>query len=175
MHRGSSESLPTNHLHETARAERRGRARARGARRPDIDLDLPSGDRRERVIQHVYEKCNNTRGAAPEGSKAAMTANVITYRGRSAAREVGKVLGLDLQSDRVRHFARLWKEMQDLPRHLGQHSGGMVICQGRLDAVVPLENASMPGRVVVQWDKDGCADMGIVKVDLLASSSRSRS
>ena len=57
--------------------------------------------------------------------------------------------------------------MQDLPRHLGQHSGGMVICQGRLDSVVPLENASMPGRVVVQWDKDDCADMGIVKVDLL--------
>src|SRR5207245_848122 len=60
-----------------------------------------------------------------------------------------------------------WGEMQDLPRHLGQHSGGMVICQGQLDAVVPLENASMPGRVVVQWDKDDCADMGIVKVDLL--------
>ena len=57
--------------------------------------------------------------------------------------------------------------MQDLPRHLGQHSGGMVICQGRLDSVVPLENASMPGRVVIQWDKDDCADMGIVKVDLL--------
>ena len=129
-----------------------------------------------------------------------MTANVITYRGRSAAREVGKVLGfdagqvdrlakvmnnfeftdpadtlprhlasvgLDLNSDRVRLFARLWGEIQDLPRHLGQHSGGMVICQGQLDAVVPLENASMPGRVVVQWDKDDCADMGIVKVDLL--------
>jgi error-prone DNA polymerase len=159
---------------------------------PDIDLDLPSGDRRERVIQHVYEKYGRL--------GAAMTANVITYRGRSAAREVGKVLGfdpaqvdrlakilnhfefddpnetmpkhlasvgLDLQSDRVRHFARLWREMQDLPRHLGQHSGGMVICQGHLDAVVPLENASMPGRVVVQWDKDDCADMGIVKVDLL--------
>src|SRR5213082_17748 len=57
--------------------------------------------------------------------------------------------------------------MQDLPRHLGQHSGGMVICQGRLDTVVPMENASMPGRVVIQWDKDDCADMGIVKVDLL--------
>src|SRR5262249_49169348 len=70
-------------------------------------------------------------------------------------------------SDRVRLFARLWAEMQDLPRHLGQHSGGMVICQGQLDACVPLENASMPGRVVVQWDKDDCADMGIVKVDLL--------
>src|SRR5438094_7885817 len=76
-------------------------------------------------------------------------------------------VGLDLNSDRVRLFARLWGEMQDLPRHLGQHSGGMVICQGQLDACVPLENASMPGRVVVQWDKDDCADMGIVKVDLL--------
>ena len=165
---------------------------------PDIDLDLPSGDRREQVIQHVYEKHGRL--------GAAMTANVITYRGRSAAREVGKVLGfeavqvdrlakvmnnfecvdaadpstssgslprhlasvgLDVNADRVRQFARLWEEMQDLPRHLGQHSGGMVICQGHLDAVVPLENASMPGRVVVQWDKDDCADMGIVKVDLL--------
>ena len=159
---------------------------------PDIDLDLPSGDRRERVIQYVYEKYGRL--------GAAMTANVITYRGRSAAREVGKVLGfeasqvdrlakvmnnfeftdpadtlprhlasvgLDLNADRVRLFARLWSEIQDLPRHLGQHSGGMVICQGRLDAVVPLENASMPGRVVVQWDKDDCAEMGIVKVDLL--------
>jgi error-prone DNA polymerase len=159
---------------------------------PDIDLDLPSGDRREQVIQHVYEKYGRL--------GAAMTANVITYRGRSAAREVGKALGLeplvidrlakvmdqfefvdpadslsrhlamvglDAKADRVRLFARLWGEMQDLPRHLGQHSGGMVICQGQLDAVVPLENASMPGRVVVQWDKDDCADMGIVKVDLL--------
>ena len=159
---------------------------------PDIDLDLPSGDRRERVIQHVYEKYGRL--------GAAMTANVITYRGRSAAREVGKTLGfdaaqvdrlakvmnhfeftdpadtlprhlaavgLDVNSDRVRMFARLWDEMQDLPRHLGQHSGGMVICQGQLDSVVPLENATMPGRVVVQWDKDDCADMGIVKVDLL--------
>jgi error-prone DNA polymerase len=159
---------------------------------PDIDLDLPSGDRRERAIQYVYEKHGRL--------GAAMTANVITYRGRSAAREVGKVLGfdpvqvdrlakvmnsfefvdpadtlprhlasvgLDMHSDRVRLFAALWGQMQDLPRHLGQHSGGMVICQGQLDAVVPLENATMPGRVVVQWDKDDCADMGIVKVDLL--------
>ena len=161
---------------------------------PDIDLDLPSGDRRERVIQHVYQKY----GAA---SAPAMTANVITYRGRSAAREVGKVLSippeqvdrlakvmnhfewvdpketLDRQSARGRHrrphrrsiqtFGRLWQQIQDLPRHLGQHSGGMVFCQGRLDDVVPLENASMPGRVVVQWDKDDCADMGLIKVDLL--------
>jgi error-prone DNA polymerase len=159
---------------------------------PDIDIDLPSGDRRERVIQHVYEKYG-THGAG-------MTANVITYRGRSAAREVGKALGLDpavidrlakvmnqfefvdpaetigrnmaaagldAGSRRVQHFARLWYQMQDLPRHLGQHSGGMVICQGELSSVVPLENASMPGRVVVQWDKDDCTDMGLIKVDLL--------
>jgi error-prone DNA polymerase len=159
---------------------------------PDIDLDLPSGDRRERVIQYVYERYGKM--------GAAMTANVITYRGRSAAREVGKVLGLaeeeidrlarlmsqfefvdpeetlarnmresgiDPENERYRCFAKLWCEMQDLPRHLGQHSGGMVVCQGRLDEVVPLENAAMPGRVVVQWDKDDCADLGIVKVDLL--------
>ena len=68
---------------------------------------------------------------------------------------------------RIQPFGRLWQQIQDLPRHLGQHSGGMVMCQGRLDDVVPLENASMPDRVVVQWDKDDCADMGIVKVDLL--------
>jgi error-prone DNA polymerase len=159
---------------------------------PDIDLDLPSGDRREQVIQHVYDKYGR-RGAA-------MTANVITYRGRSAAREVGKALGLEpAQVDRLarlmnnfefsepgdplprrfaevgwsadqpvlRSFARLWHQIQDLPRHLGQHSGGMVICQDHLDEVVPIENASMPDRTVIQWDKDDCADMGIVKVDLL--------
>jgi error-prone DNA polymerase len=159
---------------------------------PDIDLDLPSGDRRERVIQHVYEKYGK--------HGAAMTANVITYRSRSAAREVGKALGidqpivdrlakvmnqfefvdpadtigrnmaaagLDAGDRRVQHFAKLWLQMQDLPRHLGQHSGGMVICQHDLSSVVPLENASMPDRVVVQWDKDDCADMGLIKVDLL--------
>jgi error-prone DNA polymerase len=159
---------------------------------PDIDLDLPSGDRRERVIQYVYERYGKL--------GAAMTANVITYRGRSAAREVGKVLslaedeidrlarmmsqfeyidpgetiarnlretGLNPDDPRYRLFAALWQQMQDLPRHLGQHSGGMVVCQGRLDEVVPLENATMPGRVVVQWDKDDCADLGIIKVDLL--------
>jgi len=131
---------------------------------------------------------------------AAMTANVITYRGRSAARDIGKVLGfteedlgrlsalvptwgwkdpkdtaekhfreagLSLQHPLVSKFLDLYMEIQDLPRHLGQHSGGMVICQGQLDSVVPLEPATMPGRVVVQWDKEDCADMGIVKVDLL--------
>src|SRR5437868_1789325 len=159
---------------------------------PDIDLDLPSGDQRERVIQHVY---------AQYGAQgAAMTANVITYRGRSAAREVGKSLGFDIETldrlsalvgswewrgptdtmeqqfrqagfdlrhPRISKFLDLALRVQDLPRHLGEHSGGMVVCQGQLSSVVPLEPASMPGRVVVQWDKDDCADMGLVKVDLL--------
>ena len=159
---------------------------------PDIDLDLPSGDQRERAIQYVYERYGKL--------GAAMTANVITYRGRSAAREIGKALsfdpetlsrltslvgsweykdsndtlerqfrdaGLNLQHPRVRKFFELCNAFQDLPRHLGQHSGGMVISQGQLDSVVPLEPATMPGRVVVQWDKEDCADMGIIKVDLL--------
>ncbi|MBI2014817.1 MAG: DNA polymerase III subunit alpha, partial [Candidatus Rokubacteria bacterium] len=159
---------------------------------PDIDLDLPSGDRREAVIQYVYRRYGRL--------GAGMTANVITYRGRSAAREVGRALGLprDLQDrlarlvstwgyqdpddlltkhlpeagcdprhPRLRRFAALWTRIQDLPRHLGQHSGGMVIAAGRLDDVVPLEPATMPGRVVIQWDKDDCAALGIVKVDLL--------
>jgi error-prone DNA polymerase len=159
---------------------------------PDIDLDLPSGDEREKVIQYLYTKYGE-RGAA-------MTANVITYRNRMAAREMGKALGfdpetlakisaavatwefrdendaldrrfrdagLDLSHPRLRKYYELCLAVQDLPRHLGQHSGGMVICQGQLDSVVPLEPASMPGRVVVQWDKEDCADMGIIKVDLL--------
>ncbi|HSP33924.1 MAG TPA: error-prone DNA polymerase, partial [Thermoanaerobaculia bacterium] len=162
---------------------------------PDIDLDLPSGDQREKVIQHVY-KTYGVHGSA-------MTANVITYRDRSAAREVGKALGYSLeQCDilskcvstwnfgeireaienlggelakngfdpedlRVQHFMRLYAQIQNLPRHLGQHSGGMVMAKGRLDEVVPLEPASMPGRVVIQWDKDDCADLGLIKVDLL--------
>jgi len=159
---------------------------------PDIDLDLPSGDEREKVIQYLYKKYGE-RGAA-------MTANVITYRNRMAAREMGKALGfdpetlqkisaavatwefrdendsldrrfrdagLDLSHPRLRKYYELCLAVQDMPRHLGQHSGGMVICQGQLDSVVPLEPASMPGRVVVQWDKEDCADMGIIKVDLL--------
>ena len=159
---------------------------------PDIDIDLPSGEKRERVIQYVYQRFG--------GGGAAMTANVITYRGRSAAREVGKALGfeistldklsslahawewkdpqdtterqfrdagLDLNNPRVRKFFEIYQMAQDMPRHLGQHSGGMVICQGELDSVVPLEPAAMPGRVVTQWDKEDCADMGIIKVDLL--------
>jgi len=159
---------------------------------PDIDLDLPSGERREAVIQHVYRRYGR--------HGAGMTANVITYRGRSAAREVARALGLprelqdrlaglvstwgyqdpdelltkhlaeaglDPRQPRIRAFAALWTRVQDLPRHLGQHSGGMVIAAGRLDDVVPLEPATMPGRTVIQWDKDDCAALGIVKVDLL--------
>ncbi|BET66575.1 error-prone DNA polymerase [Opitutales bacterium ASA1] len=158
---------------------------------PDIDLDLPSGDLRESVIQEIYARYG------PRG--AGMTANVITYRGRSSARELGKVLdlpenildtfsslfangdfphtldlrkqmamaGLPANHPRIDAFARLYCGIRSLPRHLGQHSGGMVICAGALDGVVPLEPAAMPGRVVVQWDKDDCEELGIVKVDFL--------
>jgi len=159
---------------------------------PDIDLDLPSGPQRERAIQYVYRRYGEL--------GAAMTANVITYRGRSAAREAGKALGFDAETlDRLTRLVSAWEwkdkddtlgrnfheagfdighrriakyveicgRMQDLPRHLGQHSGGMVICGGQLNAVVPIEPASMPGRAVIQWDKEDCADMKIIKVDLL--------
>ena len=75
--------------------------------------------------------------------------------------------GFDLKHPRIAKYLELCMRIQDLPRHLGQHSGGMVICQGQLNRVVPLERASMPGRTVVQWDKEDCADLGIIKVDLL--------
>src|SRR5579871_4078166 len=159
---------------------------------PDIDLDLPSEEKREQAIQYVYQRYGQL--------GAAMTANVITYRGKSAAREVGKALGFDpeslqrlsglvanyewkgpndtmarsfqnagfdLQHPRIAKYLELCTRIQDLPRHLGLHSGGMVICQGQLNCVVPLERASMPGRTVVQWDKEDCANLGIIKVDLL--------
>jgi error-prone DNA polymerase len=159
---------------------------------PDIDLDLPSEEKREQAIQYVYRRYGEL--------GAAMTANIITYRGKSAAREVGKALGFDQESlgrlsslvshwewrgktdtmvhsfhnagfdikhPRIAKYLELSMRIQGLPRHLGQHSGGMVICQGQLNQVVPLERASMPGRTVVQWDKEDCADLGIIKVDLL--------
>ena|GEM_PF-164953 len=193
---------------------------------PDIDIDFPSGHRREAVIQHVFEKY------APRG--AAMTANVITYRPRSAFREMSKILGfpdhhankfsqgsvgvppasdrgcdvspqavpaascredsptpaphssssppitnnqspnnpfeqLGISSSHPRLAALLllYNAVLTFPRHLGQHSGGMIICDTGLDAVVPLQPASMPNRTIVQWDKDDCEDLGIVKVDLL--------
>src|SRR4030095_11664326 len=75
--------------------------------------------------------------------------------------------GLDPEERRARLFSDLWSRIHNLPRHLGQHTGGMVIAAGRLDEVVPLEPAAMAGRVVIQWDKDDCADLGIIKVDLL--------
>ncbi|MBV9391701.1 MAG: DNA polymerase III subunit alpha, partial [Verrucomicrobia bacterium] len=158
---------------------------------PDIDLDLPSGERREQVIQEIYRRYGR--------HGAAMTANVITFRGRSAMRETGKALnlpedvmdgfsrlyangdfphtletaeqlrqaGLPVDHPRASAFLQVYHAIQGLPRHLGQHSGGMVICEGQLDTIVPLENATMPGRTVIQWDKEDCEDLGIVKVDLL--------
>ena len=159
---------------------------------PDIDIDLPSGDQREKVIQYVYRRYGE-RGAA-------MTANVITYRTRSAVREAGKALGfsaeqvdrlaklnrvyefrddhddiaallrnggVDPRTSRIAMLVDLVRRLQGLPRHIGQHSGGMVIGAGPLDEIVPLEPATMPGRVVVQWDKEDCADLGIIKIDLL--------
>ncbi|MFC5861755.1 error-prone DNA polymerase [Acidicapsa dinghuensis] len=159
---------------------------------PDIDLDTPSGDEREKVIQYLYERYG------PNG--AGMTANVVCYRDRMAAREVGKALGfdeqttarlsktvgnyewrgaddelskyferagLDLSHKRIACYHDLCVRMLDLPRYLGQHSGGMVICAGMLNQIVPIEKASMPGRAVVQWDKEDCADLGIIKVDVL--------
>ena len=159
---------------------------------PDIDLDLPSEEKREQAIQYVYKRYGEL--------GAAMTANVTTYRQKSAAREVGKALGFDeeslgrlsslagqwewrgktdtmahsfqhagfdIQHPRIAKYLELSMRIQDLPRNLSQHSGGMVICKGRLNQIVPLERASMPGRTVVQWDKEDCADLGIIKVDLL--------
>jgi error-prone DNA polymerase len=159
---------------------------------PDIDLDLPSEDKREQAIQYVYKRYGEL--------GAAMTANVTTYRQKSAARQVGKALGFDeetlgrlsslagqwewrgktdtmahsfqhagfdIRQPRIAKYLELSMRIQDLPRNLSQHSGGMVICKGRLNSIVPLERASMPGRTVVQWDKEDCADLGLIKVDLL--------
>jgi error-prone DNA polymerase len=159
---------------------------------PDIDIDLPSGDDRESVIQHVYNKYGRR--------SSGMTANVICYRGKSAVREVGKTFGfgtdvLDRLSklnshyetfkgkelDRrlkeegfdpatnlaLRKFADLYTRILDFPRHLGQHSGGMVVSLDRLDGIVPLEPASMVDRTIIQWDKDDCEALKIVKIDLL--------
>ena len=174
---------------------------------PDIDLDLPSGAQRERVIQYLYRRYGGSRRAPADGSQAptvgsgvAMTANVITYRRRSALREAGKGFGLtplevdrisrdlgqqglaagegslaerfaeagvDLRSRRMKLLVEAVESMEGLPRHLGQHSGGMILAAGRLDEVVPLEPAAMPGRSVVQWDKEDCADLGLIKIDLL--------
>jgi error-prone DNA polymerase len=159
---------------------------------PDIDLDLPSDTDRERAIQYVYQRYGEL--------GAAMTANVITFRSKSAFREVGKVFGLDqktagrpaalasswewkgptdtmensmkaagfdLRDSRNRKYLEMAERIQKYPRNLGQHSGGMVICQGHLASVIPIERATMAGRTVIQLDKDDCSDIGVIKVDLL--------
>ena len=153
---------------------------------PDIDLDIMH-ERREEVIQHVYRKYGRDR--------AAMVANVVRYRARSAVREVGKALGLSETSvDRLArmlshhgpldaaglahagldpasplhgHLFRLCDEIQDFPRHLSIHPGGFLLGHEPVHDLVPIENATMPGRTVIQWDKHDLEDLGLFKVDLL--------
>jgi len=153
---------------------------------PDIDLDIEH-DRREEVIQHVYAKYGRTH--------AAMVANVIRYRVRSAVREVGKVLGVPETSlDRVskilpmygdvdptafahagldpehpthQHLIHLASELLDFPRHLSIHPGGFLLGHEPVATIVPIENGSMPDRTVIQWDKDMIEELGLFKVDLL--------
>jgi len=145
---------------------------------PDIDLDIESG-RRELVIQYVYDRYGRDR--------AAQVANVITYRPRSAVRDIGRALGfpmgrLDAWSRQIDHWGPLSQtedhdipsevmdlatELQHFPRHLGIHSGGMVICDRPVIDVCPVEWARMADRSVLQWDKDDCAVVGLVKFDLL--------
>ncbi len=141
---------------------------------PDIDLDIEAG-RREEVIQYVYQRYGRER--------AAQVANVITYRPRSAVRDLGKALGYDqgqldawakqesftegAGSELPANLAELAGAALDFPRHLGIHSGGMVVCDRPVVEVCPVEWATMPGRSVLQWDKDDCAAVGLVKFDLL--------
>jgi len=158
---------------------------------PDIDVDFEH-ERREEVLQYLYDKYGRER--------AAMTAEVIRYRSRSAAREVGKALGLtperitaisktlvdhhrnpetkwdecardgglDLRDRTVQQYLTLVEELAGFPRHLSQHVGGMVMTEGPLCELVPIENAAMPGRTVVEWNKDDLDALGILKVDCLA-------
>ncbi len=145
---------------------------------PDIDLDIES-DRREEVIQYVYERYGRTH--------AAQVANVITYRARSAVRDMARALGYSgAEQDAFSRRFDSWSSIkgqrevtvpdlvvelagrvQDAPRHLGIHSGGMVICDRPVSEVCPVEWATMPGRSVLQWDKDDCAAIDLVKFDLL--------
>jgi error-prone DNA polymerase len=157
---------------------------------PDIDLDIEH-ERREEVIQHVYEKYGR--------SRAAMVANIVRYRARSAIRDVGKALGLPETAldrlaklaDRVggewaglldaagldprapvhRHLVELAVEIQDFPRHLSIHPGGFLLGHQPVHELVPIENASMPDRTVIQWDKYDVEALGLFKVDLLALGS----
>src|SRR5216684_3924532 len=155
---------------------------------PDIDVDFEH-ERREEVIQYIYEKYGRER--------AALAATVICYRPRSALRDVGKALGLDLaQVDKLARGMQWWDgqridpdrirasgfdpedpviarvialaaEILSFPRHLSQHVGGFVIARGRLDELVPIENAAMPDRTVIEWDKDDLDALGLLKVDVL--------
>jgi error-prone DNA polymerase len=143
---------------------------------PDIDLDIES-TRREEIIQYVYERYGR--------HHAAQVANVITYRARSALRDMGKALGfppehvdrwakltdrgepLGARADVPPTLRRLAADVLDFPRHLGIHSGGMVICDRPVVDVCPVEPARMENRTVLQWDKDDCAAVGLVKFDLL--------
>ncbi|WP_182174316.1 error-prone DNA polymerase [Flaviflexus equikiangi] len=144
---------------------------------PDIDIDIESG-RREEVIQHVYSRHGR--------EHAAQVANVISYRPKMAVREAGRALGFELgQVDAWAASVERWgsltgeesdidptvltiaEQMLRLPRHLGIHSGGMVMCEGPVIDVCPVGWATAPGRTVLQWDKDDCAEAGLVKFDLL--------
>jgi error-prone DNA polymerase len=141
---------------------------------PDIDVDFEH-QRREEVIQYVYRKYGR--------SRAALAATVICYRPRSAVRDVGKALGLSLQEvgrlakgfafwdtkiEPVTPVLELAAMLRGFPRHLSQHVGGFVISRGPLAELVPIENAAMPGRTVIQWDKDDLEALGLLKVDVLA-------
>ncbi len=156
---------------------------------PDIDVDFEH-DRREEVIQYIYGKYGRER--------AAIAAAVISYRSKSALRDVGKALGFSLeQVDRltkllawwdepgslparlkesgfdpgalaVRHLIEMVGELRGFPRHLSQHVGGFVIGRGKISRLVPIENAAMPGRSIIQWDKDDLDAVGLMKVDVLA-------
>lgn len=156
---------------------------------PDIDIDFEH-ERREEVIQHIYEKYGRER--------AALAATVISYRSKSAVRDVARVMGLpsdqvdllakvctwwdgetrldeqlrergfDPESPLIRTVLILTAELLDFPRHLSQHVGGFVICDQPLSRLVPVENAAMPDRTIIQWDKDDLDEMGLLKVDCLA-------
>ncbi|MGO9115328.1 MAG: error-prone DNA polymerase [Thermoguttaceae bacterium] len=156
---------------------------------PDIDVDFEH-ERREEVLQYLYQKYGRER--------AGMTAEVITYRPRSAVRDVGRALGMpaeqidrlakriehfrtepdmplrcreadiDVQSTTVRQLIELVGQLVGFPRHLSQHTGGMVMTRGPLCELVPIENAAMPERTVIQWNKDDLDELGILKVDCLA-------
>lgn len=154
---------------------------------PDIDVDFEH-ERREEVIQYIYQRYSR--------EHAALAATVITYRPRSAVRDVGKALGLDplfieqlsqslswwdrsgdLQAQfekagarghMAEHFYNLLQEILGFPRHLSQHVGGFIITKSPISTLVPVENASMPERTVIQWDKEDIEALGLLKIDILA-------